>query len=387
MAPSELTRKLRGRYRRALPALTLAAAAAAAATLAVGNAAPAAASGIDQLNSALSANHAHTQQVSAALATTGQQIKTLTGQVSLIDSRLAGVQSQLGEDQEQVRDDADQVARERAAARRFKRHLARARTNLAHQLVSRYEEGSPSLVAVVLESKGFAQLLENVDFIGRAESEEQSLIKAARTDKARADAAAARATTLRDAESKVTAAREIQERSFAGMQTVLSSRQDALAHVRAAQSAALAAAHSRGTQLTTEIAHEQAQEAAAQAAARALAASQEAAATTSETTTTGASDTTTTGASDTAGASHAYGEWVIPASIVMCESGGQNLPPNSAGASGYYQIIPSTWTGFGGTGPAAYLASKQEQDAVAARIWRGGAGAQDWVCAGIVGIS
>jgi Transglycosylase-like domain len=71
---------------------------------------------------------------------------------------------------------------------------------------------------------------------------------------------------------------------------------------------------------------------------------------------------------------------------VLCESGGQNLPPNSAGASGYYQIIPSTWTGFGGTGPAAYLASKSEQDAVATRIWRGGAGASNWVCAGIVGI-
>jgi hypothetical protein len=71
---------------------------------------------------------------------------------------------------------------------------------------------------------------------------------------------------------------------------------------------------------------------------------------------------------------------------VLCESGGQNLPPNSAGASGYYQIIPSTWKLFGGTGPAAYLASKAEQDAVASRIWRGGAGASNWVCAGIVGI-
>ena len=80
------------------------------------------------------------------------------------------------------------------------------------------------------------------------------------------------------------------------------------------------------------------------------------------------------------------GGWAIPYAIVLCESGGQNLPPNSAGASGYYQIIPSTWKLFGGTGPAAYLASKSEQDAVASRIWNGGAGASNWVCAGIVGI-
>jgi peptidoglycan hydrolase CwlO-like protein len=377
MAPSELIRKLRGRYRHALASVALAATAGAAATLAV-DAAPSAASSLNQLNSALSADHARQQQVSTALALTGRQVKTLTGQVSLIDSRLAGVQSELGVDQARVRDDAVQVMRERAAARRFERRLSRARINLAHQLVSRYEAGPTSLVAVVLESKGFEQLLENVNFIGRAEQEEQSLLKVARTDKARADAAAMRATKLRDNESKVAAVTQIQERSLAGMQTVLSSRQDALAHARAAQSAALAAARSRGTQLTTEISHVKTQEAAAQAAARALSSSSTQTAATTGQTTTG------TGTADN---SDAYGEWAIPATIVMCESGGQNDPPNSAGASGYYQIIPSTWTGFGGTGPAAYLASKQEQDAVAARIWRGGAGASDWVCAGIVGIS
>ncbi|MGB9185365.1 MAG: transglycosylase family protein, partial [Solirubrobacteraceae bacterium] len=78
--------------------------------------------------------------------------------------------------------------------------------------------------------------------------------------------------------------------------------------------------------------------------------------------------------------------WAIPYAIVLCESGGQNLPPNSAGASGYYQIMPATWQLFGGSGPAAYLASKAEQDAIATKIWNGGAGASNWVCAGIVGI-
>lgn len=74
--------------------------------------------------------------------------------------------------------------------------------------------------------------------------------------------------------------------------------------------------------------------------------------------------------------------WAIPTYIVMCESHGQNLPPNGAGASGYYQIIPSTWAGYGGTRYAsqAYLASKAEQDIVARAIWNGG-GASQWDCA------
>jgi hypothetical protein len=69
---------------------------------------------------------------------------------------------------------------------------------------------------------------------------------------------------------------------------------------------------------------------------------------------------------------------------VQCESGGQNLPPNSAGASGYYQFMPQTWRGLGGSTPHAYLASKAEQDRLAAELWAGGRGARNWVCASLV---
>ena len=73
------------------------------------------------------------------------------------------------------------------------------------------------------------------------------------------------------------------------------------------------------------------------------------------------------------------GPWAIPWPIVQCESGGQNLPPNSAGASGYYQFIVATWKGLGGSTPHAYQASKAEQDRLAARLWAGGAGRDNWV--------
>jgi hypothetical protein len=78
------------------------------------------------------------------------------------------------------------------------------------------------------------------------------------------------------------------------------------------------------------------------------------------------------------------GPWAIPWPIVQCESGGQNLPPNSATASGYYQMLDSTWKGLGGSTPHAYQASKAEQDRLAARLWNGGAGASNWVCASLV---
>ena len=83
------------------------------------------------------------------------------------------------------------------------------------------------------------------------------------------------------------------------------------------------------------------------------------------------------------GSATTSGSWVIPEAIVLCESSGQNLPPNEASAAGYYQIVSGTWAAYGGSPPDdASQHSKAEQDAVAARIWAGGAGAGQWVCKG-----
>jgi hypothetical protein len=81
------------------------------------------------------------------------------------------------------------------------------------------------------------------------------------------------------------------------------------------------------------------------------------------------------------------GPWAIPWSVVSCESGGQNLPPNSAGASGYYQFIPSTWKLMGGSTPQAYQASKEEQDRLAAKLWNSPGGPANWDCARMQGLA
>jgi hypothetical protein len=49
-------------------------------------------------------------------------------------------------------------------------------------------------------------------------------------------------------------------------------------------------------------------------------------------------------------------------------------------------MLPSTWRGLGGSTPQAYQASKAEQDRLAAKLWAGGSGARNWVCASLVGV-
>jgi septal ring factor EnvC (AmiA/AmiB activator) len=323
---------------------------------------------LGQLNQALSQQRAHQQQLRSHLSGLAGLISSLTSQISLVESREATVSAELARDKSALAATQAELQRQRRLLALLRARLARARMLLAHQLVSTYESGKPDLLGVVLESNGFTDLLDRITFMSDAERQQQSTIVVTRTDKARADAAVKHLSRLEAKQRSITRAAALQERALAGMNTLLHSKQASLTQAQAIQQAALSASQSQASQLQGQISHIQAQQAAARRAALQQASQSSA---------------------PTLSSSPSFGSagWAIPYPIVLCESGGQNLPPNSAGASGYYQIIPSTWRLFGGSGPAAYMASKAEQDAVASRIWAGGSGAGNWVCAGIVGIS
>jgi peptidoglycan hydrolase CwlO-like protein len=326
--------------------------------------------GLGRLQSQLANQQSRQQHLQNSLGGLTKLVSSLSSQISLVQNRAAAVQSELATDRLALAAARTALHRERLLLALLKKRLARSRTALARQLVSSYESDQPDLVSVVLESHGFNDLLERVTFLKAAEHQQQGIITITRLAKARTDAAAKRMAVLEAKDRRITGDATVRAQALQGMQSLLASKQNSLKQAQAVQQAALDASKQRGQNLQASISKIEAQQAAAQAAQAQQAQQQSA----------------SSGSSSSGPALGPSGGWAIPYPIVLCESGGQNLPPNSAGASGYYQIIPSTWTGFGGTGPAAYLASKAEQDAVASRIWNGGAGASDWVCAGIVGI-
>jgi hypothetical protein len=70
-----------------------------------------------------------------------------------------------------------------------------------------------------------------------------------------------------------------------------------------------------------------------------------------------------------AGASVASSRSPLPACTWQPESGGNPSAVNpSSGAGGYYQIMPSTWAAYGGTG-APQNAPMSEQTAIAQKIY------------------
>jgi peptidoglycan hydrolase CwlO-like protein len=317
---------------------------------------------LGQLNQQLSAQQDRQQHLQGSLKTLSNLISSLEAQISLLRSREDAVQAELDTDRAKLAQTQADLARERRLVALLKRRLAFARQLLAHQLVSKYESDNPDLVGVVLDSGGFNDLLERLTYLHDAEHQQQQIIGITTTAKHQADSATQRLAKLEATDRQLTTDAELRRRALAGMDSLLQNREGALQQAQAAQQAALSSSKAKAGELQSQISKIQAAQAAA------------------------AQQSSSASGPSAGPALGPSGGWAIPYAIVLCESGGQNLPPNSAGASGYYQIIPSTWALFGGTGPAAYLTSKAEQDAVASRIWAGGSGIGNWDCARIVGL-
>ncbi len=270
-------------------------------------------------------------------------------QLATLEKRRAQVQTELLRDKAELTILQNDLRKERARLARLKARLAEVRATLAKRLTERFKAGKPDVISVVLGAHSFANLLERADFLRRIQRADQQILVVVRT--ARRDAAqeTKRLAKAEDRQREVVGALRMRRDALASMSAAVAARRATLQRVRAARAAALQATRGNRQRLQSRLREVE------QAIARAA----------------------------STGGRAASGPWAIPWEVVQCESGGQNFPPNHAGASGYYQIIPETWKRHGGSGSAAHLASKAEQDKVAARIWATD-GPDSWVCHGLV---
>ncbi|HWK25837.1 MAG TPA: transglycosylase family protein [Solirubrobacter sp.] len=311
-------------------------------------AAPAGGQSEGTLRDRIGAGKRQERTLASAATRLGRLERAATREVAVLEQRLADAQGDLDAADARLTSTQAKLVEARKRVHRLRDRLAQVRSKLGGLLRERYMSGTPDFTTVVLHADGFPQLLETLQFVRRVERADTRLLGIVRS--ARSDASREQRTLdalAKEREQEASAVRARRD-ALAGITAGLRERRDLLARAHAARLAALGRTRAGRRDAERELRR------LLDARARA------------------------------ARAAGPGGPWAIPWPIVQCESGGQNTPPNSAGASGYYQMLDSTWRGLGGSTPHAYQASKAEQDRLAAQLWAGGAGRSNWVCAGLV---
>jgi murein DD-endopeptidase MepM/ murein hydrolase activator NlpD len=139
------------------------------------------------------------------IARWSSRINRLQGSITRLQTREQRIQSDLDARRAELVHTQALLRAERARLARLRAKLAEGRRVLARRLVELYEADRPDLVTVVLNSKGFADLLERGEFLGRIQDQDNRIITNVRTAKADATATAARLDKLERRQQQLTA--------------------------------------------------------------------------------------------------------------------------------------------------------------------------------------
>ena len=312
------------------------------------------AASISDLNSQISSAQSQAQSMAADVDAKAAQVAAAHQQAVAAAQREAQLSGVLAQGEQRAAELQTRVAQTQARLAKARARLHGALKALSGRLVAIYQGDAPDTTELLLSAKGFDDLANRAQLVGRIEDADASL--------------AGRVRTLRnEVAAELAQVQQAKAEQIAFNQRIATAR-DQIASVRAnaeAQAAQLEQARQQEAAAVSSLQSQvsgweqqvsQLQQAQAQQSQQAAAAQ--------------AQQTVSTW----------VGQWAIPQAIVMCESGGNfNAVNPSSGAGGAYQIMPSTWSLYGGSG-SPQDASPQEQSRIASQIWAD-SGSSAWECA------
>jgi murein DD-endopeptidase MepM/ murein hydrolase activator NlpD len=150
------------------------------------------------------------------------RIRTLQRRQNVLETDLARKRAELERIQEELR-------RQRARLARLRARLARSRVVLGRRLVEIYQADRPDIITVVLNSRGFADLLERSEFMRRINEQDATIITAVRVARDRTKKAADRLAALEDRQQRITSELQSQRNEVASVKLSLAAQRAARA--------------------------------------------------------------------------------------------------------------------------------------------------------------
>jgi murein DD-endopeptidase MepM/ murein hydrolase activator NlpD len=131
---------------------------------------------VGQAQQQLAAGQRRVSQLAGSVTGAGQLASDLGASISVLQGRVTRLQGDLGARRREllrVRDKLDAAQTKLGGLQAAK---AAAELVLAHELVGNYEGGRPDIIGVVLESNGFADLLERLAFVQRISRQDARVV-------------------------------------------------------------------------------------------------------------------------------------------------------------------------------------------------------------------
>ena len=258
---------------RALYAALLAVVACTALALLPARANVARAASTGRLKQQINAGQSRISSLAGVVHAASTKLGRLGNSIGALEKQIARIQRDLDTKRTELLKLRDQLDAARARLAQLEAFESRAEGVLSRQLVNSYESDSPDLVTVVLESRGFADLLEKLSFAQRIRKQDVQVVSEVRASRRAVAAQATRLGALEVRQQTLTAQVLAQRNSLARSQVSLVQQQLAEAQFRSRKAGQLASARGQVASLRGQLARiEAAQAAAAARRARQLAA-------------------------------------------------------------------------------------------------------------------
>jgi murein DD-endopeptidase MepM/ murein hydrolase activator NlpD len=209
---------------------------------------------IDRKESQIGAKRAHERVLTSDISAFTHRIDSLQSSIARLAGRQQRLQTNLDAERLQLQRVQARLRAERQRLARLRARLLEARRVLAQRLVQIYEGDRPDLVTVVLNSDGFADLLERTEFMSRVSHQDAQIIDAVRTARAESAAAAKRLGVLERKETRVAARIQAQRDQVATVKVGLQGTRNKLAGYRAGKQHLLSRSVSSRHKLEDDVA-------------------------------------------------------------------------------------------------------------------------------------
>jgi murein DD-endopeptidase MepM/ murein hydrolase activator NlpD len=207
---------------------------------------PSSGQSLDQLDGKIGATRSKIGRKKGTERVLGSDIAAYTARIGRLQVRISSLQrretvlqADLTAKRAELQRIQDRLRAERARLARLRARLVVTRRTLAQRLVDLYQSDRPDLVTVILNAHGFAQLLEQHEFLRRISDADRRIVLVVRTAKREATASARRLGSLERRQRAVTEAIFQRRQEISRVKGGLIDVRVGYAHTRAGKQAAL----------------------------------------------------------------------------------------------------------------------------------------------------